>query len=150
MPADLLDETADDAEVVTVAWMLPLRPTATGIRRVAGDTLPFTLIRQIPGGKENVDEGTIDVVVEVNTLCDRNLGGEDKGWSAARAAKDDTHRRMLLLARHLPDVPLAGGRNATIDYVKVFEHPHRQPHEDAQIIRYVARYTLGLSYSAVS
>lgn len=149
MVAELLNEQAEDGETVAAAWLAELRPGATSNARRAGDVFPFTLVVVEVPPKENVEEGTVDVVVTVRTLCNKNLGGPDQGYVAARNEKDRTHRRMLLLARHLEDVPLTGGRNATIDYVNVFSGQVRQKWDDDQVICYVGRYQIGLSYAEV-
>lgn len=139
MTAEILDEGVDDAQEVIIAWLQPLRRTA-GIRRL-GDPLPFTLVEHITG--EEVD-GYSDEVVSVHTLCDRALG-ED----AAKEETERTHRRMMLLARYLEDVELIDGRTATIDYVNVFQSPIWVEYGDAQILRKVGRYKIGLSYTNV-
>jgi hypothetical protein len=146
MPAELLTEGVEDDEEIFIAWLQPLRNS--GVARFPGATLPFTMVRHIDG-KENVDESTADCVVQVETLCDKNLGGEGRGWAAASDEANATHQRILLLARHLPDVPLSGGRIATVDYVKVFSMPRWTEYGDENILDKLGRYTIGLSYTTV-
>ena len=141
MTVELLDEGPDDPEKVLISWLAPLRRTAS-VRR-SGDPLPFTLVNHL-SGSEDVDLSDLDALVSVNTLCDKGLGEDN-----AADESDMTHRRLLLQARYLEDVDLADGRIATIDYLKVFEHPVCKPYGDDQIIRYVGRYILGLSYANV-
>ena len=138
MTAELLNEAPDDAEEVVIAWLTPLRRTAQ--TRRSGEPLPFTLVSHI-AGEECPEEFYADDVVSVHTLCDKALG-ED----AAKDEAEATHRRMLLLARYLPDVVLTDGRIATLDYVDVFARPRWEPYGDDQILRKVGRYRLGLSY----
>lgn len=135
---ELLDEGPDDVETVVISWLSPLRRTAN--TRRSGDPLPFTLVTHI-AGEESVEESNADMVVSVHTLCDKSLG-----WVNARNEADDTHRRMLLLARYLEDVELADERYATIDYVDVFESPRWILYGDDQILRKVGSYRIGLSY----
>ncbi len=137
MTADLLDFAAEDAEELIVAWMAPLRSAASA--RQVGDPLPFTLITHVTG-TENEDLGLADPVVSVHTLCDKALG-----WAAAKDEAKTTHRRMLELSRHDPVITL-NGRYASVDYVQVFQSPIWVPFENAQILRKVGRYKLGLSY----
>ena len=138
MSVEILNEAPDDDEEICIAWLTPLRRTAQ--TRRSGDPLPFTLVTHITG-KEDVDCGCVDNVVQVATLCDKKFG-ED----AANHEMSVTHQRMLLLARYLEDVTLHDGRIATIDYCNVFEVPTWQPYGDDQILMKVARYTLGLAY----
>ena len=69
----------------------------------------------------------------------------------AKQASDITHRRMLLLAWDLtntvtmPDT----GLQANAQYVQTKLKPRREDYGDPQIIRYVARYALGLQFFAV-
>lgn len=141
MVAELYTEAANDAETVVVAWLKDLRPNATANTRRMGDPLPFTLVTEV-AGKESVEESWNDPVIQVDTLCAKSLGRV-----AARDEGLKTHKRMLLLARYLEDVDLGSGVMATVDYVKVFTPLHEEPYGDDQIIRKVARYQLGLSYS---
>jgi hypothetical protein len=138
--AQLLDEAAEDIEEAVVAWLNPLR-RSSAFRRT-GDPLPFTLVTHV-AGKECVEEGTADPIVSVHTLCDKALG-ED----AAAAECKNTHRRMLLLARELPDITLTDGRIVSIDYCEVVESPIWVFYSDL-ILRKVGRYQIGLSFVAV-
>lgn len=134
----MLNEAPEDIEEVLVAWLSPVHPTA--ITRPIGDPLPFIVIRHIDG-TESVDEGTADHLVTIRTFCEKALGDV-----AARDACNLTHRRMLKLAHELPDVPLANGRNASIDYVTVTESPRWDEYADDQVLVKRARYQVGLSY----
>jgi len=138
MTADLLFECAEDAEELIIAWMAPLR--RSGSARETGDPLPFTIVTQVTG-PELPDLGLADPVVSVHTLCDKALG-----WGAAKNEAKRTHRRMLQLARYGDPITLNGGRQASVDYVTVFESPIWVLYEDTQILRKVGRYTIGLSY----
>ncbi len=137
--ATLLYQAPDDVEEAVIVWLSSLGRAA--ITRRTDDPLPFRLVRNI-AGDENVDVGTAETVVQIRTLCDKALG-ED----AARNECDKTHRAMLTIARELPDIPLSNGRNATIDYLTVFESPHWMDYGNDQILCKLARYQLGLSYA---
>lgn len=138
MTVEILNEAPDDDEEICIAWLSPLNRCAQ--TRRSGDPLPFILVTHITG-KEDADCFHADNVVQVATLCDKRFG-ED----AAKIEAENTHKRMLLLARYLEDVVLTDGRTATIDSVSVFESLSWQPYGDDQILMKVARYTLGLSY----
>lgn len=138
MTVELLDECADDVEEVVIAWLTPLRRCAA-VRRT-GDELPFTLVHHITG-HERPDQMCADEIVSVHTLCDRAVGP-----AAAKAAAKDTHRAMLRLARHLDDIELSDGSSVNVDYVTVEETPITEFYSD-QILRTVARYKIGLTYT---
>jgi hypothetical protein len=137
--ATLLYQAPDDVEEAVIIWLSSLGRVA--ITRRTDDPLPFRIVRNI-AGDESVDMGTAETVVQIRTLCDKALG-ED----AARNECDKTHRAMLTIARELPDIPLSNGRNATIDYLTVFESPHWMDYGNDQILCKLARYQLGLSYA---
>lgn len=124
----------EDVETLVVKWLAPLYRTAN--TRRPGDPLPFLLVEHV-AGKENIEESSADLVAQVDILCDKQLG-ED----AARDVKDRTHRRMLLLGRHLEV-------DGTVDWMKVFESPRRSPYENDKVIRYTARYQFGQTYDQI-
>jgi hypothetical protein len=130
MSAELLGEGPADIEAVVVEWLQPLRRTAN--TRRPGDPLPMTVVECI-AGVESVEESRADPVVSVHTLVRKSLGEDN-----ASTESQNTHRRMLLLARYLEDF--------NIDYLKVFQYPRREAYGDDQIIRYVGRYQFGQSY----
>ncbi len=130
MTAELLGEGPADPEAIVVEWLQPLRRAAN--TRRPGDPLPMNVVLKV-AGTECHEESYSDPVVRVDTLCAASAG-ED----AASDESNKTHRRMLLLARYLEDFNL--------DYIKVFQSPHRLDYGDEQIIRYVAMYQLGQSY----
>jgi len=132
---EILDVGPGDTETLVVGWLAQVYRCAN--MRRAGDPLPFLLVQQI-AGKENLEESTSDSVVQVDTLCEKNLG-ED----AARDKKDEVHRRMLLLGRYLET-------NGTVDFMKIFESPRREPYGNDQIIRYAARYQFGQTYDEIA
>lgn len=141
MTAELLDEEPEDGETVAIAWLESLYPPGhVANTRRAGGPLPFILVNQIDG-KESVEESTLDALLSIHVLTHKSAGEQD--------SRDETrrmHRRMLLLARHLPDVDLPDGRIATVESAGVFKHPRREPYGDDQILRRIGRYRIGLSY----
>lgn len=146
MTAELLDEDVDDAETVFVSWLTPLYDTPSHVAntRRSGDPLPFVLVNHLDSN-ESVEESTSDALVSVHILTHKSAGEV-----ASRDEADRVHRRILLLARYLEDVDLAGGRTATIDFVSVFKRPRREPYGDDQILRRLGRYTIGLSYARIA
>jgi len=138
LPVELLDSEALDGEQVLVAWLQPLR--ATAIARVTGDPLPVTLIGQV-GGHEDPIYGTADLMLQVDTLTDRNLG-----YEAARTEMRLTKRRMNQLIVHNDTFTLVDGTEVGVDYCSVAESPRFLLYEDAQILRTMGRYDIGLYY----
>lgn len=128
---EILDTAPADIETFVVGWLMPMYRTS--ISRRAGDPYPFLLVQQV-GSKEVLDESSADPLVQIDIMCERNLG-ED----VARDVKDRVHARMLQLGRYLEV-------DGTIDWMKVHESPRRMQHENDQIIRYVARYQFGQTY----
>ena len=135
MTAEILPVGPADLETIVVQWLTPLRRTA--ITRDLNDPLPMCVVQQI-GGKENLEESTATLVIQVDTLCDKNLG-ED----VARNEKIKTHQRMLQLGRYLET-------QGTIDYMTVFESQRREPYGNDQVIRYCGRYEFGQTYDEVA
>lgn len=141
MTAELLDEGPEDGETVVIAWLWDLLDEGhVANTRRSGGPLPFILVHQIDG-KECLEESTLDALVSVHVLTHKAAGEPE-----SRDQTDAMHRRMLLLGRELPDVPLADGRCASIESVSVFKHPRREPYGDDQILRRIGRYKIGLSY----
>ena len=132
---ELLDVGPADVETLVTHWLMGLYRTAN--TRRPDDPLPFVLVQGIPG-PENLEESTADPIIQVDILCDKVLG-ED----AARDIKDVVHRRMLLLGRTLEV-------DGTVDWMKVFESPHRKAYENDKIIRYTARYQFGQTYDSMA
>lgn len=145
MTAELLDEDVDDAETVFISWLTPLYDTTNHVAntRRSGDPLPFVLVNHLDSN-ESVENFTSDALVSVHVLTHKSAGDV-----ASRDEASRVHRRILLLARHLEDVDLAGGRKATIDFVTVAKRPTREPYGDDQILRRLGRYNLGLSLAKV-
>jgi hypothetical protein len=137
-PIDLLDSEALDAEQVLVAWLQPIR--ATAVARVTGDPLPFTLVGQV-GGHEDPICGTADLLVQVDTLTDRDLGYEN-----ARTEMRLTKRRLNELIVHNDTFALPDGTQIGVDYLTCAESPRFLMYEDAQILRTMGRYDIGLYY----
>lgn len=133
--AEMLPVGPADMETIVVAWLMPLLRTAN--TRKIGDPLPMCVVQQV-AGKENLEESTANQVIQVDTLCDKNLG-ED----AARDEKIKTHQRMLQLGRYLET-------QGTIDWMNVFESPRREQYGNDQVIRYVARYEFGQTYDEIA
>lgn len=138
MTAELLGEGAPDVEDFLACWIGPLMRCAT--ERKADEELPFCQVARLAGA-DDPDAGTDDAAVQLDIF--------DRGAAAASVAADRVHRRMMLLARTMPDVTMSDGSTANADFVTTTIKPFRMSYEDDQIVRYVARYQLGLSYVAV-
>ena len=137
MSAPLVEQAADDAEEVVVAWLTPLG--RTGVRRLAGDPLPFRLVRRVTG-HDDVDMSIDHAVVSVHTFA------SSADWPAAKNAALLTHQRMLRLAHHADSITLFDGTLANVDYLDVNESPIWVDYANDQVIRKVGRYEIGLSY----
>lgn len=139
---ELLDEAPDDSETVVISWLKDLHPAGhVANTRRSGGPLPYIVVQTIDSS-ESVDESSMNALVSVHVLTHRSAGEV--------SSRDETmrmHRRMLLLARYLEDVDLGGGRNATIAFMKIAEHPTRREYGDEQILRRIGRYELGLDYA---
>lgn len=134
MTVEALPDGPVDIETIVVQWLAPLRRTA--VSRDLNDPLPMCVVQQV-AGSEDPEVSTADQVVQVDTLCDKNLG-ED----AARDEKIKTHQRMLQLGRYLET-------QGTIDYMRVFESQRREPYGNDQVIRYCGRYQFGQTYEEI-
>jgi hypothetical protein len=142
--APLLGEDAPDAEEMVVRWLSPLLRTA--VERTNDEVLPFCQVTQVDGA-DDPNEGIDDPVIQLDILDTAR-----SGMLAAQAAKltaRRVHRRMTLLARQSPTVTLSDGSHANADYVTPLLKPRRMEYPNERVVRYVARYQLGLSYVAV-
>lgn len=135
MTAELLPDGPADLETIVVQWLTPLRRTA--VSRDLNDPLPMCVVQQV-AGKEDLDESWADRVIQVDTLCDKNLGEDN-----ARDEKIKTHQRMLQLGRYLET-------QGTIDYMRVFESQRRESYGNDQVIRYCGRYQFGQTYDEIA
>lgn len=138
MTAELHDQEAPDAEEFTVCWLTPLLRASA--ERDTDDVLPFALVQQITG-TDDPDCGESTDVIQIDIL--------GNGPQAASIAKREVHRRMLYLAENLVDIVMSDGSKANADYVETVMKPVRMAFADDTIVRYVARYRLGLSHVAV-
>lgn len=141
MTVELLEESAADVEELLIVWLTPLGPTA--FRKTATDDLsdlPFRVVRRVAGLEDDCD--SLDSpIVSVHTFCDA---------SDPDAAADEckrTHKRMMLMARELPEITLADGRQACVESVECVEKPTWVDYTD-EILRKVGRYQLGLTIVA--
>ena len=140
----LADSAAPDAEDFTVCWLQP--QLRAGVERKTDDPFPFAIV-QLVTGEDCVDSGTEDDIIQVDYLDTAR-----DGLTAVQAAKmsaRDGHRRMLYLAKHIPNVLLSDARWANCDYLGTLQVPKRMDYPNERVVRYTARYTLGLSFVAV-
>ncbi|SKU70632.1 Uncharacterised protein [Mycobacteroides abscessus subsp. massiliense] len=135
----LYDQDPPDEEDFIVCWMAPVLTSA--VERKLDDPLPFCEVTGV-SGDDNPDAGTSDPVVQLDFY---GLGAE-----AAKAAAKQGHRRMNLLFRTCATVTMSDGALASPDFGTCLIRPFRMPFEHDQIVRYTARYQLGLSYVTVT
>lgn len=134
---ELYEEDTPDSEDFLVAWLAPLMRSAT--ERKTNDVLPFALVTRIVGS-DDPDSGSCEDTLQVDVLA--------RGAQAAAVAAKNMHRRINLLARTQIPVTLSDSTVVGPDYVKTVRRPSREPYPDDKIVRYVARYRLGLSFVA--
>lgn len=144
MTAELYDQDAPDVEEFLCRWLAALLRTAT--ERSTDDPMPFCVVTRIDGA-DDTNSGVDEPVVQLD-IYDRARNS----LLAAQAAKQTAnavHRRMNLLARHLDSVTMSDGTIASALDVTTVIKPFRMPYADDKVVRYVARYRVGLSYVAV-
>lgn len=141
---DLLNETAPDEEDFVACYMQPVVRTAA--ERSTNDELPFCVAFRV-SGPDDPDVGLDEPVMQLEWF-DKARNGMSALQNAKLSARDG-HRRMLYLARHSVNVVMSDGSVANADYLTTLLKPFRMAYEDDQIVRYVARYQLGLSYVTV-
>lgn len=139
MSAPLHGYDAPDVEDFIVAWMQPLMRSA--VERENDDVTPFCLVGRISGA-DDPDAETDDPVVQLDFFA--------VGAAAAKRAANEGHRRMMLLARENEDVTLSDDSVANCDFIRTVLKPFRMAYEHDLIVRYTARYGVGLSYVAIA
>lgn len=138
MTVDILDTAPPNVEETIVAWLADLG--RAGVLRKPADELPFRLVHRVTG-TDNLTIGSDDAVVSVHTF--------DTTMAGASAEADRTHQRMMYLAQHpLTNIELTDGATANVDYVNTVEKPTYEDFKDPNVFRYVARYRVGLSFTA--
>ncbi|WP_165801064.1 hypothetical protein [Mycobacteroides abscessus] len=135
----LYDQDSPDEEDFIACWMAPVMTTA--VERKLDDDLPFCEVTGI-SGPDDPDAGTSDPVVQLDFYA--------AGAQAAKAAAKRGHRRMNLLFRTGATVTMSDGTPASLDFGQCLIRPFRMPYAHDQIVRYTARYQLGLSYVTVT
>ncbi|SRX93562.1 hypothetical protein MSP7336_01801 [Mycobacterium shimoidei] len=139
MTVELYDLEAPDLEDFTACWLQPLVRASTDHN--VNDGFPFVLVQRITGS-EYPDCGMADEIVQLDIM-------DNDPQSASRLHRK-VHRRMLYLARYAVDVEMSDGSIANADYVRPTLLPQRMDYTNDLIIRYVARYQMGLSYVAAT
>lgn len=135
----LYDQDSPDEEDFVTCWMQPVMRTA--VERDLDDQLPFCEVTFIDGD-DDADAGTADPVIQLDYY--------DRGAEAAKAAAKRGHRRMNLLFRTCATVTMSDGTLASPDFGECLIRPFRMPYEHDLIVRYTARYQLGLRYVTVA
>lgn len=135
----LYDQDSPDEEDFAVCWMQPVMRSA--VERDLNDVLPFCEVTGVDGA-DDPNAGTADPVVQLDFYA--------HGAAAAKAAAKQGHRRMNLLFRTGGTVTMSDGTYASLDFGECLIRPFRMPYQHDLIVRYTARYLLGLSYVTVS
>jgi hypothetical protein len=145
---DLYLDAPEDIEDLVLAWLLPLAgsPAGLGLEKPDGATFPFRMVT----GLHTVDDCNLfasESLVSVHTF--ETHSNPQRARSLAKRAARDSHQRLLLLAHDaMPDVVMADGRLANVDYLEVAERPHYEDYRADNVKRYVGRYLVGLSFNA--
>ncbi|QIG58389.1 head-tail adaptor [Mycobacterium phage Cornie] len=131
-----MTEDAPDAEDFVICWLQPEQRAA--VERNTNDVV--VVVTRI-SGPDCPEEGTDDPVIQLDWY----------GHSATEAKQLSTtgHRRMTLQAVTLDNVTLSDGSTANADYVRTLIKPFRMSFPGDELVRYTARYQLGLSYVTV-
>jgi hypothetical protein len=137
MTAELAGRAAPDVEELVVAWLAPVVRSA--VERRPGDPLPFCVVQRVAGG-DDPDRGHDEPIVQLDYLAE--------GVEAASAGANLVHRRMTYWARTLAAVAMHDGCLVNPDYLDTLFSAERMPYAHDRIVRYVARYQVGLSYVA--
>lgn len=135
---DLHNEDAPDAEDFAINAMKSVMRSSA--EKFTGSEWPFCIVQRV-AGEDNPEQGIDYPVIQMDFYA--------IGVQAAKIAANEGHRRMMYLARNLVDINMSDGSVANADYVKTFMKPIRLPYQHDEIVRYTARYELGLSYVAV-
>lgn len=137
--SDLLDREPPDEEDFIACWMTPVIVTA--VERPQGDVFPYCVAARVSGADDPCAE-TDDPVVQLDFY--------GRGVVEARTAARLGHRRMLYLFKNHPTVTMSDGSLADIDFGETLIKPCRMQFTHDVVVRYVARYRLGLSYVTVA
>lgn len=135
----LYEQDSPDEEDFVACWMQPVMRSA--VERDLDDVLPFCEVTGVSGA-DDPDAGTSDPVVQLDFY--------GRGAQEAKAAAKQGHRRMNKLFRTCATVTMSDGTLASLDFGECLIRPFRMAYEHDQIVRYTARYRLGLSYVTVA
>lgn len=139
---DLLNEDAPDVEDFLCCWLQPVVRAA--VERRQDDPLPFVVVTRV-AGEDDQHEGIDDPTIQLD-IFDR-AQGKLTASQAAKLTANMVHRRMMFLSRNTGTaVTMSGGVVANVDSLSTSMKPVREPYADERIVRYVARYQVGLSY----
>lgn len=131
---ELLPDIAPNVERVLVAWLTPLG--RSGTRRKAEEALPFRLVHRVAGA-DDPEVGIDTATVSVHTLAAPDVASDE----ATR-----THRRICVLTVNPFTEITVSGQVVNVDYCIPRMSPTPVDYEDPNVIRYVARYEVGISY----
>jgi len=136
MTVELSPLTAPNAIAFMLAHLAPLGPG--DLQRKDTDPLPWRQVNSIDGA-DDLDQLCDNAVLSVHTFADSITAAHNEG--------EITHRRILLLAHTLVDVPLAAGGVANADGLVVHEHPRLSEYRADGVFRMEGVYELSLSFT---
>lgn len=136
MTVELSPLSAPNAIAFMLAHLAPLGPC--DLTRVVDDPLPFRQVNRIDGA-DDLYLFCDNAILSVHTFAD--------SITAVHREAEITHRRILLLAHELIDVPLITGGVANVDDLVVQQHPYLSDYRADGVFRMKGVYELSLAFT---
>lgn len=136
MTVELASLSVPNAVAFMLAHLAPLGPG--NLTRDDSDPLPFRQVNRIDGA-DDLYLFCDNAILSVHTFAD--------SITAAHHEAEITHRRILLLATELVDVPLATGGVANVDDLVVQSRPRLSDYRADGVFRMKAVYELSLAFT---
>lgn len=144
MTADVLDEDAPDEEDFIICAMQSVMRTA-GEMPANNQEWPFCTVARV-SGDDDPNAGTDDPVVQLDFYGTGQT--RDEALVAAKTAAKQGHRRMMKLAKYGDSVTVSDESDVSADFITTVLRPFRMAFDHDLVVRYTARYLVGLSYIA--
>lgn len=138
----VLDEDAPDEEEFVVCALQSVMRTA-GEMPANNQDWPFCTVVRVSGDDDPV-AGTDDPVIQLDFYGKGST--RDESLVAAKTAAKQGHRRMMQLAKYGDAVTLSDDSDVSADFITTVLKPFRMAFEHDLVVRYTARYLVGLSY----
>ena len=116
-----------DTEIFVISWLAPIIPAS--ILHDPSDGVPFTKVTRI-AGTTDIDTALDTQWIQLDTLIAKPSIGD--------GIQNRVHERMRELRMQASDAP--------IEYCTTTLVPCRMDYDNPNIIRYVARYEIGLTH----